>query len=111
MTEKTALTRFAQRQELAFKSLAELTAQRKALEEKEKELKESIQAAMEHYGVKSFTNKYITLTYVAESVSESVDLKQLQNNEPELYEELLRDYRKEAKRSAYVRFNVKSLTE
>ena len=111
MTEKTALARFEQKQELAFRTLAQLTAQRKALEEQEKEIKEGIQNAMEHYGVKSFSNKYITLTYVEESQTEGIDLKALQNEEPELFAELLEDYRKVTKRSAYVRMNVKALTD
>lgn len=107
MTEKTALARFGERQIAAFKALSELTKEKKRLEEKEKEIKESIQDAMEHYGVKSFKNEYITLTYVPESVSETIDLKQMQNEEPELYEELLNDYKKTTTKKGYVRFTVK----
>lgn len=107
MTEKTALARFGERQIAAFKALSELTKEKKRLEEREKEIKESIQDAMEHYGVKSFKNEYITLTYVPESVSETIDLKQMQNEEPELYEELLKDYNKTTTKKGYVRFTVK----
>lgn len=111
MTEKTALARFGERQLAAFKALSELTTQKKRLEEQEAEIKAAIVEAMDHYGVKSFKNDYITLTRVPESVSETVDLKALQNAEPELYEELLGDYKKVTKRAEYVRMTVKTVTE
>lgn len=107
MTEKTALARFGEKQLAAFKALSELTKEKKRIEETEKEIKEGIQDAMEHYGVKSFKNEYITLTYVPESTAETIDLKQLQNEEPELYEELLNDYKKVTTKKGYVRFTVK----
>lgn len=105
MTEKTALKRFEERNLEVFKSLAALKLQIKELERQEDEMKKGIQDAMEHYGVTSFKNEYITISYVPESQTESIDLKALQVNEPELYEELLADYKKVTKRKGYVRFS------
>lgn len=105
MTEKTALKRFEERNLAVFKELGALKQQIKELEKQQDELKKGIQEAMEHYGVQSFKNEYITISYVPESTSESIDLKALQTNEPELYAELLEDYKKVTTRKGYVRFS------
>ena len=105
MTEKTALKRFEERNLAVFKQLADLKAQIKELERQQDEVKAGILEAMEHYGVKSFKNEYITISYVPDSETESIDLKALQAHEPELYDELLNDYRKVTKRKGYVRFS------
>lgn len=105
MTQETALKRFEERNLTVFKELNALKQQIKELERQEEELKKGIQNAMEHYGVKSFKNEYITISYVPESTSESIDLKALQANEPELYAELLEDYKKVTTRKGYVRFS------
>ena len=104
MTEATAIKRFEERNLAVFKELNALKQKIKELEKQEDEIKKGIQDAMEHYGVKSFKNEYITISYVPESTSESIDLKALQANEPELYEELLADYKKVTTRKGYVRF-------
>lgn len=105
MTEKTALKRFEERNLAVFKQLADLKAQIKELERQQDEVKAGILEAMEHYGVKSFKNELITITYVPDSETESIDLKALQAQEPDLYDELLNDYRKITKRKGYVRFS------
>lgn len=105
MTEATAIKRFEERNLAVFKELGALKQQIKELERQQDELKKGIQEAMEHYGVTSFKNEYITISYVPESTSESIDLKALQANEPELYEELLADYKKITTRKGYVRFS------
>lgn len=105
MTEKTALKRFEERNLAVFKQLADLKAQIKELERQQDDVKAGILQAMEHYGVTSFKNEYITITYVPDSETESIDLKALQAQEPDLYDELLHDYRKITKRKGYVRFS------
>lgn len=91
----------------AMKELARMDARKKKLEEQIDAAKRGIMEAMETYGVTGFKNDIITISYVPESQTESIDIKQLQNEEPELYEELLRDYRKVSKKQAYVRFSFK----
>lgn len=105
MTEKTALKRFEEKNLAVFKQLAELKAQIKELERQQDDVKAGILKAMEHYGVTSFKNEYITISYVPDSETESIDLKALQAQEPDLYAELLNDYRKITKRKGYVRFS------
>lgn len=105
MTEKTALKRFEEKNIAVFKQLAELKAQIKELERQQDDVKAGILKAMEHYGVTSFKNEYITISYVPDSETESIDLKALQAQEPDLYSELLNDYRKVTKRKGYVRFS------
>lgn len=105
MTEKTALKRFEEKNLAVFKQLADLKAQIKELERQQDDVKAGILQAMEHYGVTSFKNEYITISYVPDSETESIDLKALQAQEPDLYDELLNDYRKVTKRKGYVRFS------
>ena len=105
MTEKTALKRFEERNLAVFKQLAELKTQIKELERQQEDVKAGILEAMEHYGVTSFKNEYITISYVPDSETETIDLKALQAQEPDLYAELLNDYRKVTKRKGYVRFS------
>lgn len=105
MTEKTALKRFEEKNLAVFKQLADLKAQIKELERQQDDVKAGILKAMEHYGVTSFKNEFITISYVPDSETESIDLKALQAQEPDLYDELLNDYRKITKRKGYVRFS------
>lgn len=105
MTEKTALKRFEEKNLAVFKQLAELKAQIKELERQQDDVKAGILKAMEHYGVTSFKNEFITISYVPDSETETIDLKALQAQEPDLYAELLNDYRKVTKRKGYVRFS------
>lgn len=90
-----------------FRQLADFKRQQEALKKQEEEIKAKLEKSMEEYGVKSFKNDYITITYVEASSSESVDLKALEKKEPELYKELLNDYKKVTNKKAYVRFLVK----
>lgn len=105
MTEKTALKRFEEKNLAVFKQLADLKAQIRELERQQDEVKAGILEAMEHYGVTSFKNEYITISYVPDSETETIDLKAFQAQEPDLYDELLSDYRKITKRKGYVRFS------
>ena len=91
----------------AFKKLAELKKQQEELKKTEDEVKSQIEKSMEEYGVKSLKNEYITISYVEASTSETIDLKALEKKEPELYNELLEDYKKVTTRKASVRFTVK----
>lgn len=104
-TPKANLVAFEEQHLAAMKELARMDARKKKLEEQIEEAKRGIMSAMETYGVTGFSNDILTISYVPENTIESIDLKQLQNNEPELYEDLLRDYRKVSKRQAYVRFS------
>lgn len=97
-----------EKQNLAiFKALRDLKKQKEELERQEEVAKGMLEEAMEQNGIKSFKNEYITISYVEASSTTTVDLKKLQEKEPECYEGLLADYPKVTNKKAYVRFTVK----
>ena len=82
----------------AMKKLAEMTKAKKKLEAEEKKVKESIEKAMNEYGIKSIDNMIITITRVAAGTDKlTVDVDQLAKEEPELYADLIKDYPKQLK--------------
>ena len=101
------LIEFEQSQMAAFKALAEFKIAREKLDEQEKKIKKQLEKAMKDYGIKSFKNDYVTLSYIDASSSETIDLKKFAENEPTLYSELLQDYKKVTNKKAYVRITVK----
>ena len=90
-----------------FQNLAEVTKQKKALEDQEKKVKSQLEKLMDEYGIKSLENQFIKIIRVAGSSSTSIDLKKLEEQEPDLFKELLADYPKTTTRKAYVKFDVK----
>ena len=98
---------FEHQQLQAFKQLAEVTKTKKHLEEQEKKIKADLEKAMDLYEIKSFENQYIKITRVNGSTSTTVDLKEMEKEEPKLYAELLEDYPKVTTRKPSIRFNVK----
>lgn len=92
-----------------IKELAELTKQQKAIEKVIAGVKKELEKQMNTYKVKTMDCPYIKFTRVdAGEDKEVLDVDALQENEPELYEELLADYHKTKKgKSAYVTFSVK----
>lgn len=101
------IVQFEQKEVALINSLVEFKKMQNKMEVQEKELKANLKKAMEDYGIKQFKNDVITITYVDESESTSIDLKALEKKEPECYSGLLKDYPKVTKKSAYVRFTVK----
>ena len=54
-----------------------------------------------------YKDETITISYSKPSQSVSIDLKKLETKEPELYEDLLKDYEKVTKRSGSYRYTFK----
>jgi hypothetical protein len=98
---------FEQNYLTVFKEMAENKKLMKQCEEKEIKIKEKLETAMKEIGIKSIDNQYLKIVYVPESHSISIDLKNLEKKEPDLYEELVTDYPKESNRKGYLRFTVK----
>lgn len=86
------IEKFEQQNLEVFKEVSSIAAQRKELARQEKEIKDSLEKAMAENGIKSIDNEYIRITHVAESESVSIDMKEMEKKEPDLYEELLEDY-------------------
>lgn len=98
---------FEEKSLVLAKGLKDLKVKKERLEKEEKELKATLEKLFEEYGLKSFKNDYFSITRVAESESKSIDLKDMEKKEPELYAELLEDYPKITKKKGYIRISVK----
>lgn len=90
-----------------FEHLAEVTRQKKKLEETEAKIKKNLEEGMVMYDIKSIDNEYVRITRVEESTSVSIDMKEFQKKEPQLYAELLNDYAKTTTKKSYLMFKVK----
>lgn len=92
-----------------MKSLSNITVQKKELEAKEKKIKKQLEKVFEEYGIKTLDNEFLKITRVAPGKSSiTIDLKKFEENEPETYKDILKDYPKEVKgRAGYIKFTVK----
>lgn len=86
------LTKFEQNHLEVFKEVSNITAQRKELQKKEKEIKKDLEKAMLEHDIQSIDNEFIRISYVEASEKTSIDMKTLESKEPDLYEDLLEDY-------------------
>ncbi|MDD3049749.1 MAG: hypothetical protein PHR06_01235 [Candidatus Cloacimonetes bacterium] len=80
----TELEVFQNKTATVIKAIAEIVIQKKHLEEQEKLMKEKLQAAMEQFSIKSFDNELIKVTYMNESVRNSVDSAKLKKKYPDI---------------------------
>ena len=92
-----------------MQNLADMTLQKKRLEEAEKKIKGQLQKVMDEYRIKSIDNQFLRITRVAGSEGTTVlDVDALAEKEPKLYKELLADYPKiSGKKKGSVRFETK----
>ena len=100
---ENAAATFEEKQVALFQSIVDVIENKKRLEEQEKKLKEKLKLAMEQYGVKSFKNNKLSLTYVAETTTVKIDSKQVKEKYPNVYAECS----KPSNVSAYVKITVK----
>ncbi len=85
--EGTELSTFEEKTLSVMQAIKDITTQKKALEEQEKSMRESLEKAMEKYGVSSFENDIIKITYVAPTTKTSLDSKELKKKHPDIYAE------------------------
>lgn len=85
------------------KELIALQEEEKAIKSALAEAKDNLLLQMEKYGVKSFDNDLIKVTYTAPKVQKRLDSKSLQAEMPEVYD----SYLKEIETSASVRITVR----
>lgn len=90
-----------------MQELQQLVNQKKELEKIEKNIKKELEQAMDEHNIKSIDNEFLKITRVEASESVSIDLTAMKKKEPDLYDDLMKDYPKVTKRKAYVRFTVK----
>lgn len=98
---------FEEKSLVLAQGLKALKTEKERLEKEEKDLKDTLEKLFNEYGLKTFKNDYFSITRVADSESKSIDLKDMEKKEPELYAELLEDYPKITKRKGYIRISVK----
>lgn len=70
-----------------IQSITEIARQKKALDEKEKVMKESLREAMERTGIKKFESPDLKFVYVAPTTRTSIDSAKLKKKYPEIAEE------------------------
>ena len=101
--EETALAVFQKTQLATLNAIADLTTQKKALEEQEKSMKAALFEAMEKYGIKKFESDVLNLTYVAPTVSHGIDTAKLKKR----YPEAAADCAKDTPKAGYVKITLK----
>lgn len=99
----TELEVFKSKEATVIKAISDIVTQKKSLEDQEKMMKEQLQKAMEQHGIKSFDNEVIKITYVAESVRNSVDSAKLKKKYPDIAAEC----NKSSNVKAFVKIEVK----
>ena len=86
-----------------IEKITQLFQIKRDMAELEKQLTQKLVEAMEAYGVKSFKNDYISITYVAPTTRSTVDSTRLKEDHPEL----VAQYIKTSPVAASVRVKVK----
>lgn len=76
---------------------------KKAIEEQEKNMKAALFDAMEQYGITKFESDVLNLTYVAPTVSHSIDSAKLKKK----YPDAAADCAKDTPKAGYVRITLK----
>lgn len=102
-SEENALATMKKDAAAVIKAIADITIQKKKLEEQEKEMRAQLVKAMEQYGVKKFDTPEVTFTYVAPTVRNSIDSAKLKKELPDVAAR----YNKTSKVSASVKIEVK----
>ncbi|AZK48798.1 hypothetical protein EIM92_00135 [Paenibacillus lentus] len=98
---------FEQQHLQLFKKISDTIKAKKQLEEQEAKVKQELEKAMNAYDIKSIDNQFINVTRVKESISTTIDLKELKEKEPNLHAELLEDYPKTTLKKSYLKLTVK----
>lgn len=102
-TEETALTTMQKEAGAVIEKIANLSVQKKQIEDQEKEMRKQLVAAMEKYGVKSLKNDLVEIVYVAPTTRTTIDSKALKNDLPDVAAK----YSKTSNVSASVKITVK----
>lgn len=88
---------------IIIRAVADLTLQKKQIEEQEKRMREQLRQAMEQYGVKSFENEDVKFTYIAPTTRTSIDSAKLRKDLPDVAQK----YSKTSPVAASVKITVK----
>lgn len=103
ITEETALATIQQEAASTIKEIANLTLQKKKIEDQEKAMRDKLKDAMEKYGVKSFETPEVKFVYVAPTSRTTIDSAKLKKDLPDVAAK----YSKTSSVSASVKITVK----
>ena len=101
--DEEGIKKFQTEQIALINQIADFEEKAKKMEAQKKALRENLKNAMELYGVKSFKNDKITITYVAETISNKFSSTDFKKDYPDMYEQ----YKKPSKVSASIRIELK----
>jgi hypothetical protein len=87
----------------AIQKITDLIQRKKQMEDLEKELKAELLKAMEAFGVKSFENDLIKMTYVAPTTRSGLDSAKLKKDHPDI----VAQYTKTSNVAAFVKVELK----
>lgn len=99
----TELTLFQSKAMTVMQQIADLDLQRKRLEAQDKEVRQKLQKMMDEYGIKSFENDILKITFIDTTVRATIDSKRLKEELPAVAEK----YTKRSTVKASVRIEVK----
>ena len=88
-----------------IKELLDLEKEKALVEADIDAVKAKIEAELEPG--EGYKDDNITISYYPPTTSVSIDMTALKKKEPELYEELRRDYKKTSNSKGYYRYNIK----
>lgn len=91
--------------DVLLQELQELDIQKKSIEEKATKIKETLEE--QYLTTEGYKNDYVTVSYTKASETTSIDLKQLEEKEPDLFNDLVKDYTKVTKRKASFSYRFK----
>lgn len=100
---------FEQKHMMAFIELQSLTKQKKALEERDKEIRDILVKGMDEYGIESIDNEYVNIIRIKATPGKpKLDEKSWRAEDPEGYNEVFSTYNKMAgAKKAHVRITTK----
>ena len=87
VVEGQELITFESKAASVIQAIADIATKKKALEEQDKKMREQLEAAMERYGVKSFENELVKVTYIEPTTRTSVDSAKLKKKYPDIFTE------------------------
>lgn len=85
--------------------LRDITIKQKELEEKAKNIKSNLEK--NYLTEKGYKDDIVSIPYTKSSTTTTLDLIALQEKEPELYEDLLKDYVKVTNKKGYFKYTFK----
>lgn len=102
-TAETDLAAFETRYMVVFEEIKRIVKSKKAMEAREKELKDKLREAMEAHGIKIVDNELVKITYIAPTTAVSIDTAKLKKRYPAIAEECS----KSSPKAGYIKIEVK----